>query len=115
MIAVCAQLKEEGLISLASLHKIRHTALDLEGIREIIEARKRESGGDGAAAKAMARLEPLFDGSLRVERRTLDDGELRSLGAHLEDYFRTFSLGSDGLKRVLASDWTVIGVQNDTA
>lgn len=112
VIAVCAQLKEEMLISDSALREIRHNPLSLPRIRKILEGSRMRVEDPNSVEKAMQRLAPLFDSSLTLERRGLNERELEELGPNLEDYFQTFRLDEEGLRRVLSSNWTIIGVKD---
>ncbi|MFN7991003.1 MAG: hypothetical protein U0R44_02480 [Candidatus Micrarchaeia archaeon] len=112
VIAVCAQLMEEGLMSESALRKIRHDALDQSAIREALESKRHEASDPDAMGKCMSRLTPLFDQSLLVERRTLDGDETARLRPYLERFFSVFALGEEGLKRVLSSHFTIIGAKD---
>jgi glutamate synthase domain-containing protein 3 len=108
VIAVCAQLKEEGLISESALREIRHNPLSLPRVERILESTEKPE----AVAAAVERLSPLFDRTLRMERRALSEGEKAELSPHLHDYFRAFGLEEGGLGRVLSSNFTIIGVRD---
>ena len=110
VIAVCAQLKEEKLISESALREIRHNPLSLPRIRKILEGSRLSATDPGSVEKAMGRLSPLFDQSLLVERRGLNEAELGSYMPIFEDYRLTFSLPADTPKRLGDSNWTVLSV-----
>ncbi|MBI5228264.1 hypothetical protein HY988_06755 [Candidatus Micrarchaeota archaeon] len=99
VIAVCRSLMDEGFITDARLHDIRHDALNFPRLKDII----KDPG-------AISRLEHLFDPTLVVERRSLNQRELAELTPHLEEYFRVFGLSDEWLNRVLKSGYTIISV-----
>src|SRR4030095_4871893 len=112
VMAVCGQLKEEGLISESALREIRHNPLSLPRITKILEGSRVRIADPEAVPKAIERLGPLFDSTLYMERRGLNEQEIEILRPELEDYFRTFGLKEDGLRRVLESNFTIVGVKN---
>ncbi|MEW6035958.1 MAG: hypothetical protein AB1529_05065, partial [Candidatus Micrarchaeota archaeon] len=111
VIAVCAQLRDEGLISESAMREIRHNPLSLPRIRKILEGSRLSLANPDCVGKAISRLSPLYDQALDVERRGLSEQEAAELGPALEDYFRAFGLPEEGLRRVLSSNYTVIGVR----
>ncbi len=113
VIAVCAQLKEDGLISESALREIRHNPLSLPRIAKILMGSRMRLKDPQCVPKAIQRLSPLFDNTLSMERRGLDESEIPVLLPHLEDYFGAFRLRKDGLQRVLDSNWAIIETTSD--
>lgn len=97
VIAVCANLMEEGLITSGDLREIRHDALNLTRIRQMLKNQE-----------AIARLSPLFEDTLSVERRVLKEEEIALVMPYLDEYFGVFDLSNEWLKRVVASYWTIV-------
>ena len=108
VIAVCAQLKEERLISESALREIRHNPLSLPRIKKILESSLPGSDEPERVGAALSRLSPLFDSSLHVERRCLNELELSSFMPVFEDYRSAFSLPQDTPRRLGESNWTVV-------
>ncbi|HSB46550.1 MAG TPA: hypothetical protein VLD37_00940 [Candidatus Bilamarchaeum sp.] len=109
VIAACAQLKEEGLITESALKEIRLNPLSLPRIKKILEGSRLRASDPDSVTKAMRRLQPLFDASLRVERRGLNPQEIAFFTPALEEYWAAFSLPATGLRIVLhKSLWTVV-------
>lgn len=113
VIAACAQLKEEGLISESALKEIRLNPLSLPRIRKILDGSRFRIADPDSVKKAIARLSPLFDSSLRVERRFLNDDEIRSFTPILEDYWGIFALPANGLPIVLKSYYTIVSKEDE--
>ncbi|MEW6722971.1 MAG: hypothetical protein AB1324_06940 [Candidatus Micrarchaeota archaeon] len=115
VISLCAQLRNEGMISDAALHEIRHDPLNIERVKELIESKKRPDSAQGQVGAAISRIEPLFERTLAVDRRDLTESDIALIGPHLEEYFRDFGMPQEWLAKALDSEFTIIEAKNAKA
>lgn len=101
VISVCADLKAQGVITDSDLHEIRHDTLNFERIKGIVKD-----------PVAIERLAQLFDQTLSVERRALNETEIAELMPHLEQYFADFGLDRSWLDAAIKSEYTIISVKH---
>lgn len=119
VIAVCAALKDEGVITQTALREMRHNPLNLDRVLKAAKDNQEPGLGaekaDAKLAAATARISALFESRLAVESRQLSDEEKARLGPYVEEFCSAFGLNHSTPERLLESNYTIVKVRQAQA